>query len=94
MAAAKATRPEPAGKEMPRGKRVCESPPVPTRSGNSIRFSHEWMIPSPGLSETPAEPDQGVSQTPAESDSVKCLRRPTRGVSQECIMDHPVSWSQ
>jgi aconitate hydratase 2/2-methylisocitrate dehydratase len=34
---ANATRPEPAGKEMPIGKRVCESPPVPTVSGSSIR---------------------------------------------------------
>ncbi len=41
--------PEPAGKEMPMGKRVCESPPVPTVSGSSIRFNHEWMMPSPGL---------------------------------------------
>jgi hypothetical protein len=53
VAAAKATRPEPAGKEMPMGKRVCESPPVPTVSGSSMRLSHEWMIPSPGRSETP-----------------------------------------
>ena len=29
VAAAKATKPEPAGKEIPNGKRVCESPPVP-----------------------------------------------------------------
>ena len=53
VAAAKATRPEPAGKEMPIGKRVCESPPVPTVSGSSMRFSQEWMMPSPGRSETP-----------------------------------------
>ena len=53
VAAAKATRPEPAGKEMPTGKRVWESPPVPTVSGMSMRFSHEWMMPSPGRSETP-----------------------------------------
>ncbi|MNL18437.1 hypothetical protein D3C87_1395810 [compost metagenome] len=53
VAAAKATRPEPAGNEMPMGKRVCESPPVPTVSGSSRRFSHEWMTPSPGRSETP-----------------------------------------
>src|SRR5690606_34387924 len=39
VAAAKATRPEPAGKEMPIGKRVWESPPVPTVSGSSMRFS-------------------------------------------------------
>ncbi len=39
VAAAKATRPEPAGKQMPIGKRVCESPPVPTVSGSSMRFS-------------------------------------------------------
>ena len=39
VAAPKATRPEPAGKEMPMGKRVCESPPVPTVSGRSMRFS-------------------------------------------------------
>jgi hypothetical protein len=51
VAAAKATRPEPAGKEMPIGKRVCESPPVPTVSGSSRRFSQEWMTPSPGRSE-------------------------------------------
>jgi hypothetical protein len=48
VAAPKATRPDPAGKEMPMGKRVCESPPVPTVSGSSMRLSHEWMIPSPG----------------------------------------------
>ena len=52
-AAAKATRPEPAGKLMPMGKRVCESPPVPTVSGSSMRLSHEWMMPSPGRSTTP-----------------------------------------
>ena len=40
-AAANATNPEPAGKEIPRGKRVWESPPVPTVSGNSIRFNQE-----------------------------------------------------
>ncbi len=53
VAAAKATRPEPAGKEMPIGKRVCESPPVPTVSGSSMRFSQQWITPSPGRSETP-----------------------------------------
>ncbi len=53
VAAAKATRPEPAGKEMPIGKRVCESPPVPTVSGSSMRFSQVWITPSPGRSETP-----------------------------------------
>ena len=41
VAAAKATSPEPAGKEMPIGKRVCESPPVPTVSGSNMRFSQE-----------------------------------------------------
>ena len=41
VAAAKATRPEPAGNEIPIGKRVCESPPVPTVSGNNIRLSQE-----------------------------------------------------
>ncbi len=54
VAAAKATRPEPAGKEMPMGKRVWESPPVPTVSGSSRRFSQVWMMPSPGRRETPA----------------------------------------
>ncbi len=39
--AANATSPEPAGKEMPMGKRVWESPPVPTVSGSSMRFSQE-----------------------------------------------------
>mmetsp|Transcript_7830 Transcript_7830/g.21967 ORF Transcript_7830/g.21967 Transcript_7830/m.21967 type:complete len:267 (-) Transcript_7830:1452-2252(-) len=53
VAAAKATKPDPAGKEMPTGKRVCESPPVPTVSGNSMRLSQEWMMPSPGRRETP-----------------------------------------
>ncbi|MNP29010.1 hypothetical protein D3C76_1220160 [compost metagenome] len=53
VAAAKATRPEPAGKEMPIGKRVCESPPVPTVSGSSMRFSQLWMMPSPGRRDTP-----------------------------------------
>lgn len=41
VAPAKATSPDPAGKEMPMGKRVCESPPVPTVSGRSMRLSHE-----------------------------------------------------
>mmetsp|Transcript_63781 Transcript_63781/g.195034 ORF Transcript_63781/g.195034 Transcript_63781/m.195034 type:complete len:403 (+) Transcript_63781:508-1716(+) len=53
VAAAKATAPEPAGNEMPMGKRVCESPPVPTVSGRSMRFNQEWMMPSPGRSDTP-----------------------------------------
>ena len=53
VAAAKATKPEPAGNEIPMGKRVCESPPVPTVSGSSMRFSQLWIMPSPGLSETP-----------------------------------------
>ena len=51
--AALATRPEPAGKEMPMGKRVWLSPPVPTVSGNNRRFSHEWITPSPGRRATP-----------------------------------------
>ena len=34
---------------MPMGKRVCESPPVPTVSGSSMRLSQLWMMPSPGL---------------------------------------------
>ena len=51
-AAAKATRPDPAGKEMPSGNRVCESLPVPTWSGSNIRLSQLWMIPSPGRSTT------------------------------------------
>ena len=38
---------------MPMGKRVCESPPVPTVSGSSSRLSQEWMTPSPGRSATP-----------------------------------------
>ena len=45
VAAANATRPEPAGKEIPIGKR--------TVSGSSIRFSQEWITPSPGRSDTP-----------------------------------------
>jgi len=53
VAAAKATRPEPAGNEMPIGKRVWLSPPVPTVSGSSRRLSQEWMTPSPGRSDTP-----------------------------------------
>mmetsp|Transcript_29789 Transcript_29789/g.71970 ORF Transcript_29789/g.71970 Transcript_29789/m.71970 type:complete len:268 (+) Transcript_29789:643-1446(+) len=53
VAAANATRPDPAGNETPNGNRVWESPPVPTVSGTSILFSHEWMIPSPGLRLTP-----------------------------------------
>ena len=53
VAAPKATRPEPAGKLMPIGKRVWLSPPVPTVSGSSMRFSQEWMTPSPGRSEIP-----------------------------------------
>jgi hypothetical protein len=39
VAAPKATRPEPAGKLMPIGKRVWLSPPVPTVSGSSMRLS-------------------------------------------------------
>lgn len=38
---------------MPIGKRVCESPPVPTVSGSVRRFNQLWMTPSPGRSETP-----------------------------------------
>ena len=38
---------------MPIGKRVWESPPVPTVSGSRRRFSQEWMTPSPGRSDTP-----------------------------------------
>ncbi len=53
VAAANATRPEPAGNEMPIGKRVWLSPPVPTVSGSSMRLSQLWMMPSPGRSETP-----------------------------------------
>mmetsp|Transcript_18752 Transcript_18752/g.50907 ORF Transcript_18752/g.50907 Transcript_18752/m.50907 type:complete len:214 (-) Transcript_18752:1204-1845(-) len=53
VAAAKATRPLPAGKDTPSGKRVWESPPVPTPSGTSMRFSQEWMMPSPGRRATP-----------------------------------------
>ena len=53
VAAANATRPEPAGNEIPIGKRVCESPPVPTVSGSNIRFNQEWIIPSPGRKDTP-----------------------------------------
>ena len=53
VAAAKATKPEPAGKLMPIGKRVCESPPVPTVSGNNMRLSQEWITPSPGRREIP-----------------------------------------
>ena len=41
VAAAKATSPEPAGKDRPMGKRVWESAPVPTVSGSSRRFSQE-----------------------------------------------------
>ena len=51
--AAKATRPEPAGKEMPIGKRVWLSPPVPTVSGSSMRLSQLWMMPSPTRKLTP-----------------------------------------
>ena len=53
MAAAKATRPEPAGKEMPKGNRVWLSPPVPTVSGSSMRLSQLWMMPSPVRKATP-----------------------------------------
>ena len=63
VAAAKATRPEPAGKEMPIGKRVCESPPVPTVSGSSRRFSQEWMTPSPGRNETPPRVEMKVGSS-------------------------------
>jgi hypothetical protein len=50
VAAPNATRPEPAGKLMPMGKRVWLSPPVPTVSGSSMRLSQLWMMPSPGRS--------------------------------------------
>ncbi len=53
VAAPKATRPEPAGKLMPIGKRVWLSPPVPTVSGSSRRFSQLWITPSPGRRATP-----------------------------------------
>ena len=49
VAAANATKPEPAGNEIPIGKRVWLSPPVPTVSGNNMRLSQEWMMPSPGF---------------------------------------------
>ena len=52
-APAKATRPDPAGRLSPIGKRVWESPPVPMVSGRMRRFSQEWMTPSPGLRATP-----------------------------------------
>ena len=39
--APKATKPEPAGKLIPKGNRVCESPPVPTMSGSNILFIQE-----------------------------------------------------
>ena len=39
VAAAKATKPEPAGKEIPIGKRVWLSPPVPQVSGSNKRFN-------------------------------------------------------
>ena len=35
------------------GKRVWESPPVPTVSGSSMRLSQLWIIPSPGRRDTP-----------------------------------------
>mmetsp|Transcript_34311 Transcript_34311/g.98061 ORF Transcript_34311/g.98061 Transcript_34311/m.98061 type:complete len:242 (-) Transcript_34311:316-1041(-) len=70
VAAAKATRPEPAGKETPRGKRVCESPPVPTWSGSSILLSQEWMMPSPGLRATPPRSAMNLG-------SVLCVSRST-----------------
>ena len=52
-AAPNATNPEPAGKLIPIGNLVWESPPVPTVSGKSILFNQEWIIPSPGLRATP-----------------------------------------
>ena len=39
--AAKATKPEPAGKLIPSGNLVWLSPPVPTPSGNNILLSQE-----------------------------------------------------
>jgi hypothetical protein len=53
VAAPKATRPDPAGKLMPIGKRVWLSPPVPTVSGSSRRLSQLWITPSPGRRLTP-----------------------------------------
>ena len=40
-AAPKATNPEPAGKLIPKGNLVWESPPVPTMSGSNILFNQE-----------------------------------------------------
>ena len=62
VAAAKATRPEPAGKLMPIGKRVWLSPPVPTVSGSSRRLSQLWITPSPGRSEMPPRCADEVGQ--------------------------------
>ena len=53
VAAANATKPDPAGKEMPIGKRVWLSPPVPQVSGKSRRFNQLWITPSPGRNEIP-----------------------------------------
>ena len=53
VTAAKATSPEPAGKEIPIGNLVWLSAPVPTVSGRHIRFNHECITPSPGLSVNP-----------------------------------------
>ena len=55
VAAAKATRPEPAGKLMPIGKRVCAvGRRCRTVSGSSRRFSQEWITPSPTRSDDAA----------------------------------------
>ena len=43
VAAAKATKPEPAGNEMPRGKRVCESPPPGQKGGGFSRQMVVWF---------------------------------------------------
>ena len=53
VAAANATKPEPAGNEIPIGKRVWLSPPVPQVSGSNKRFNQLWITPSPGRNATP-----------------------------------------
>ena len=49
VAAAKATSPDPAGNEIPIGKRVCESPPVPTCFVHCIHVALMSLPISAGL---------------------------------------------
>lgn len=59
VAAAKATRPEPAGKEMPMGKRVwgvAAGAEAGVRTAQAVE--PEWITPSPGRRDAPPRGDE------------------------------------